>query len=116
MHHPLNDSPGARHLGVVDATGRVVATSSFYTVPCRQRLDAAPAVRRTSAWTAVLAEAIRRLQATDAVLPWAGARDTALPFYERFGFKVVGERPNGDRDQAPHHTIELELDKMHRSR
>jgi hypothetical protein len=33
VHHELDDSPGAWHLGAVDQTGRVVATSSLYVVP-----------------------------------------------------------------------------------
>jgi GNAT superfamily N-acetyltransferase len=76
--HELDASPGAWHLGAVDATGRVVATSSFYTVPCPLRPEARPAVQlqfmavepmvqRKGVASAVLAEAIRRLKATDAI-------------------------------------------------
>jgi GNAT superfamily N-acetyltransferase len=39
--------------------------------------------------SAVMAEILRRLRATDAVLLWASARDKALPFYERFGFQPI---------------------------
>ncbi len=38
-----------------------------------------------------MAEVIRRLKAIDAVLLWTTARDTALTFYERFGFTTVAE-------------------------
>lgn len=33
MHHELDDTDGAWHLGAVDAAGRIVAISSFYLVP-----------------------------------------------------------------------------------
>jgi ribosomal protein S18 acetylase RimI-like enzyme len=74
MHHHLDTTPGAWHLGAVDATGRVVATSSFYVVACPLRPDARPAVQlqfmavdpavqRMGAGSAIMAEAIRRLKA-----------------------------------------------------
>jgi predicted N-acetyltransferase YhbS len=121
MRHELDATSGAWHLGAVDATGRVVATSSFYLVPCPARPEAQPAVQlqfmavdpavqRKGAGSAVLTEAIRRLKATDAVLLWASARDTALPFYQRFGF-ITAERSGLTRVGAgrPHHIIELDL-------
>src|SRR5207302_4126833 len=84
MRHELDAAPGTWHLGAVDAAGRVVATSSFYPVPCPLRPAAQPAVelrfmavdpmvQRRGAGSAVLAEALRRLKATDAVLLWANA-------------------------------------------
>ena len=57
-----------------------------------------------------MAEAIRRLRATDAVLLWANARDSALPFYERFGFAVVeGSGYTTGETGRPHHVIVLDL-------
>jgi hypothetical protein len=54
--------------------------------------------------------AIRRLRASDAVLLWANARDSALPFYEKFGFLTV---PSSEfaapQSSRPHHLIELNL-------
>ena len=59
---------------------------------------------------AILAEGIRRLRAADAVLLWAHARDSAIPFYERFGFAVVeGSGDPGARTGRPHHVIVLDL-------
>ncbi len=82
MHHELDDSPGAWHLGAVDEAGRVVAISSIYAVPCPLRPQAQPAVQlqnmavepalqRQGIGSAVMAEILRRLRATDAVLLWA---------------------------------------------
>ena len=124
MHHELDDAPGAWHLGAVADDGRVVATSSFYPVVCPLRSDAQPAVQlqfmavdpalqRQGVGRAVMAEAIRRLQATDAVLLWANARNTAVPFYERFGFQT-GERSAyvPVSTGRPHHLILLDLDAL----
>jgi GNAT superfamily N-acetyltransferase len=67
-------------------------------------------VQRRGAGSAVLTEAIRRLKATDAILLWASARDTAVPFYARFGFTTVeGSGFTGPETGRPHHIIELDL-------
>lgn len=121
VRHPLDEAPGAWHLGAVDGAGRVVAISSYYPVPCPLRPDAVPAVQlqnmavepalqRTGIGSAVMAEALRRLRGTDAVLVWANARDAALPFYERFGFVALhgGDHPPASTGR-PHHIIVLSL-------
>ncbi len=121
MHHELDDSEGAWHLGAVDTTGRVVAISSFYLVAHPLRPDVRPAVqlafmavdpalRSQGIGSALMAEALRRLKATDAIVLWANARDTALPFYERFGFSVAPDTASAPSVAGtPHHLIELEL-------
>jgi ribosomal protein S18 acetylase RimI-like enzyme len=69
-----------------------------------------PAVQRRGIGSAVMAELIRRLEATDAVLLWASARDSAVPFYERSGFRVVeGSGSTPRQTGRPHHLIELSL-------
>jgi GNAT superfamily N-acetyltransferase len=119
--HPLDEATGAWHLGATDASGRVVAISSYFRGPCSWRPGVEPAVQlqfmavepslqRQGAGSAILAEAIRRLRSTDAALLWAHARDNAIPFYERFGFAVVeGSRDPGPETGRPHHIIVLEL-------
>lgn len=121
MRHQLDASPGAWHLGAVDAMGQVVATSSFYSVPCPLRPEALPAVQLQfmavdpmvqdrGIGSAVMAEAIRRLKAADAVVLWASARDTALSFYRRFGFTVLERSASIPAETGrPHHLILLEL-------
>jgi predicted N-acetyltransferase YhbS len=121
MHHALDDSPGAWHLGAVDQTGLIVAISTFYFDADPRLPEAAPAVQLAfmavdpavqgeGIGTAVMSEAIRRLRASDAVLLWANARDSALRFYEKFGFRAVPKSefalPESGR---PHHLIELDL-------
>lgn len=121
MHHELDDAPGAWHLGAVDASGRVMAISSLYPVPCPLRPRAQPAVQlqfmavepalqRQGIGSAVMAEMIRRLKATGAVLLWASARDNAVPFYQRFGFEAVeGSGFTPPQTGRPHQIIELDL-------
>jgi predicted N-acetyltransferase YhbS len=121
LAHPLDEAPGVWHLGATDESGRVVAIASYYPLSCPWRPGAEPAVQlqnmavepslqRSGAGSAVMAEAIRRLRATDAVLLWAHARDNAIPFYERFGFAVVeGSGGPVPRTGRPHHDIVLDL-------
>jgi predicted N-acetyltransferase YhbS len=47
MHYELDNAPSTWHLGAVDATGRVVAISSFYLVSYPLRPEAQPAVELT---------------------------------------------------------------------
>jgi predicted N-acetyltransferase YhbS len=121
MRHELDASPGAWHLGAVDLAGGVVAISSFYAVSCPLRPAARPAVQlqfmavepalqRRGIGGAVMTEAVRRLQATDAMLLWASARENALPFYERHGFTTIeGSGFTPAQTGRPHHMIELRL-------
>jgi GNAT superfamily N-acetyltransferase len=121
MHHELDDTDGAWHLGAVDAAGRIVAISSFYLTPYPRRPEAQPSVelafmavdpalQRRGIGSAVMAEAIRRLKESDAVILWANARDSALRFYERCGFTAAprsGYTP--PETGRPHSLIELDL-------
>jgi GNAT superfamily N-acetyltransferase len=55
----------------------------------------------------VLAEAIEVVRASGAPLLWANARVTALNFYERLGFDVVGEVFDYGPASLPHKKIEM---------
>jgi GNAT superfamily N-acetyltransferase len=55
----------------------------------------------------VLAEAIETVRASGASLLWANARVTALAFYERLGFDVVGEVYDYGPARLPHKKIEM---------
>jgi predicted N-acetyltransferase YhbS len=70
-----------------------------------------PAMQRRGVGGAVLTEALRRLRAAGASLLWASARETALPFYARFGFTVVeGSGLAPAATGRPHHLILLDLE------
>ena len=57
----------------------------------------------------MLEHATARLRAGGASLLWANGRDTALGFYERAGFTVVGDGYLMGESGLPHHRVELEL-------
>jgi len=59
--------------------------------------------------TALLAEVIDRARSGGNRLLWANGRDTALEFYIRIGFHVVGESFSDLVSQLPHHVVLLEL-------
>jgi len=59
--------------------------------------------------TALMAEVIQRARTRGDRLLWANGRDTALDFYVRLGFNVVGESFVDQVSQLPHHLVLLEL-------
>jgi predicted N-acetyltransferase YhbS len=121
MHHELDDAPESWHLGAVDSAGKVVAISSFYRQSCPVRPEVPgavllqfmavdPFVQHRGIGTAVLVESLRRLRSSGATLLWASARDNAIPFYERFGFLVLEDKPSTPPETGrPHHLILLQI-------
>lgn len=119
MEHPLDDAPSSWHLGAEDENGLVIATASFYELPLPAYPDARRAVRlqfmavdplmqRRGVGSAVLAQALLRLRANGWPLVWTTARDTALPFYRRFGFTIVWWSGGPDHPNAKipvHHCL-----------
>ena len=121
MHYEFDDAPESWHLGAIDSAGRVVAISSFYREACPVRpqvpgavllqfMAVDPSVQRRGIGSAVLAEALARLRSSGTLLLWASARDTALPFYERFGFEVIEDSASTPVETGrPHHLIVLQI-------
>ncbi len=105
-----DDWPGTVHLGAHDGHG-IVAISTW--VP-RPYLDQ-PAVQLRGMATVthlqghgvggILVEAGCERAAATAGIVWARARDTALGFYLRHEFEVVGEGFIDEATQKPHHII-----------
>jgi GNAT superfamily N-acetyltransferase len=58
---------------------------------------------------ALLEVAVDRLRALGAERVWANGRDTALGFYERSGWKIVGDGYEMGPGGLPHHRVELDL-------
>jgi GNAT superfamily N-acetyltransferase len=113
--------PGALHLGVLDASGQLVAVSSW--IP-RERATRAgvPAVQLRGMATvqalqgqgvgALLVEAgCARAADYGAHLVWANARDAALGFYLRHGFEVDSDGFIEAVTELPHHVIVRMLDR-----
>ena len=109
-----DDDPATVHLGVRDA-GRLVAVSTW--LPRPGPVDPAPTdrqlrgmavdegLRGTGIGTALLTAGVERAFAAGAAAVWANARDTALGFYLRHGFEVVGDGYVDEATGLPHHHI-----------
>ena len=68
----------------------------------------APEVQGQGVGRALLETAYERLRSRGATRAWANGRDTALGFYERLGWRVVGDGFVMGSGVA-HHRIELDL-------
>jgi ribosomal protein S18 acetylase RimI-like enzyme len=116
---PDDDLPGAWHLGARQS-GMLLGVASFYPRPCPRAttLDAVqlrfmavdPATQRRGVGRELLNHAIGELRAGPVRLLWANGRDTALGFYRREGFEVVGEGFIHEPG-LPHHLVTLDLSR-----
>jgi GNAT superfamily N-acetyltransferase len=112
-----DDLEGAWHLGA-HRSSLLVGVASFYPRPCPSASDVDavqlrfmavdPAARRRGVGRGLLNRAIQELRRRQVPLLWANGRDTALGFYERAGFTVVGEGFIHEPG-LPHHLITLDL-------
>lgn len=111
--------PGARHLGVRDDTGRLVAVSSWIPRGCDARPGSAAVQLRGMATLAhlqgsgvggaLLEAGCASVAADGCRVVWANARDAALGFYLRHGFVVEGDGFVEQVTQLPHHVIVRDL-------
>ena len=111
---PQDERPGAFHLALLGADGRPAAVASLAPEPwpARPGADAwrlrgmavEPAHQGTGAGARLLVAAEAELAARGAELVWAEARDSAVGFYRRRGWRVVGEGFVG-AEGLPHHVV-----------
>lgn len=108
---PEDEEPSTLHLAALDDTGTVLGVASFIDRGAGswqlRGMGVDPASQGRGVGRAVLADGVARLRAARARLLWANGRDAALGFYERLGFRVVGD--GYDLRGVPHHRIELDL-------
>ena len=114
---PDDDLSGTFHLGARDGDA-IVGVATF--VPREngawqlRGMAVEPDRQGQRIGMAILDEAASRLRLAGAQLVWANGRDTALAFYQRAGWEVVGEGyvlpVQGDRPGMPHHRVELRLE------
>jgi GNAT superfamily N-acetyltransferase len=114
---PDDDLPGAWHLGARHS-GALVGVASFYPRPCPLATDVPamqlrfmavdPAMRGRGIGRQLLDHAIGELRKKKTGILWANGRDTALDFYTRLGFTVVGDGFIHEPG-LPHHLIILGL-------
>jgi GNAT superfamily N-acetyltransferase len=113
-----DDLPDTRHLGVRIAD-RLVATSTWLPAPWPHD-TAAPAVQLRGmavlddvqglgVGRLLLDAGVSRARAHGARYVWARARDSAIGFYERAGFAVVGDVFADDATGLDHHLVVLTL-------
>lgn len=116
----FDDIPEAPHLGATTTDGQVIGTASLYPAPFPALPEVLPATRlmfmavepelqRRGIGSALIGSIVDDLQSDGVRLLWATARNTAIPFYRRFGFVVGHQSPTAPR-QRPHHYIHLGLD------
>lgn len=109
-----DDLEGTVHL-VVRKDGNIVATSTWLIRPWPQDpLELAMQLRGMAVakhlqgrglGSVVLAAGVRHAKDLGAKYVWARARDTALYFYERHGFAIVGEEFIDDTSGFSHHLV-----------
>lgn len=106
--------PDVVHLGLRD-NGDVIATSTWFSKECPEE-PGVPAVQlkgmavsdvlQTSGHGRVLVEAgVALARERSAHVVWARARDSAVGFYEKCGFTVVGEGFIDEPTAMPHHIV-----------
>jgi predicted GNAT family N-acyltransferase len=107
------------HLGVTDDDGTLIAVATWLPRAYPDRpgeagfqlrgMATAPEHQRAGAGTTLLASGIERCRQRGAALVWARARDTALDFYSRHGFEVVGLGYVDLATGLPHHDVIRDL-------
>ncbi|HEY8674373.1 MAG TPA: GNAT family N-acetyltransferase [Candidatus Dormibacteraeota bacterium] len=117
-HAPADHLAATWHLGAFRG-GRLVGVVTGFSddapghpgVPAQRFrfMAVEPSEQGGGVGTALLAEVIDRARSGGNRLLWANGRDTALEFYIRIGFHVVGESFSDLVSQLPHHVVLLEL-------
>jgi GNAT superfamily N-acetyltransferase len=103
------------HLGARDAGGALAGVSTWLRRPYPDRpaevgyqlrgMATLPASQGSGAGSAMLAAGLTRCGERGATNVWARARDTALGFYARHGFEVIGLGYVDLTTGLPHHDI-----------
>jgi GNAT superfamily N-acetyltransferase len=113
-----DDEPSSVHIGA-EVAGIVVATSTWLVVPW-QNDESAIAVQlrgmavsdqmqNTGVGRALIEAGVEHARSLGARYIWAKARDSAIYFYERCGFVVVGDEFVEPASGMPHHLVALDL-------
>jgi phosphoribosylformimino-5-aminoimidazole carboxamide ribotide isomerase len=106
-----DDVAGTFHLGVDDGD-ELVAVATF--VPTADGVQlrgmaVEPGREGGGIGRLLLDAAVRRLRAAGVARLWCNARDPAIPFYERLGWRVTGDGFMDAGTGIPHHRMDLNL-------
>lgn len=115
---PEDGWPGTVHLGALVGDS-VVGTSTWITSAWADAPERAavqlrgmatePALQGHGIGAVLVQAGLDRAAAAGAELAWANARDSALGFYERTGWTVVGDGFVSMATALPHHAVVIEL-------
>jgi GNAT superfamily N-acetyltransferase len=115
---PSDDLPDTWHLGAF-RDGHLVGTVTAFAeeapghpgVPAQRFrfMAVEPSAQGSGAGTTLMHEVVAGARARGARLLWAHGRDSALDFYVRLGFRVVGDAFNDATSHLPHHVVIRDL-------
>ena len=119
VRFPEDDRGGAFHLVArASAASDVVAVATFFPSPTPYRpgveawqlrgMAVDPASQGRGIGKLVLDAAVGRLRVGGVPVLWANVRDTAMGFYQRLGWEIVGEGFINEIG-LPHHVAVLDL-------
>ena len=113
--YPEDDLDITTHLVARNGDGVIIGTSTWLTRPFPPEPDTSGVQLRGMAvdttlqsngiGAVLLSAGVRRARDAGAVNIWARARDSALAFYERNGFAVVGDAFMDDATGMSHHLV-----------
>ena len=117
-NYPEDSLPDAVNFCIVH-DGEPVATSTWFSKEC-PGMPGVPAfqlkgmavddsVKGTGLGARLIAHGLAHARAKGARIAWARARDSALYFYERRGFRVVGDGFIDGPTAMPHHFVVIDL-------
>ncbi len=107
-----DNDPGTFHLGIRDGSGSIVAVSTWLSGPSATQIRGMatdPALIGGGLGSRLLTAGIERCRSSGSTVVWANARVTAISFYERAGFTVVGAEFETPDTGLPHKVVRLTL-------
>ncbi len=118
VHFPEDDTPGTFHLAAVTEEGTVLAVASFTPEDTPHRptsrcvrvrgMAVERGVQGTGVGRLLLQAAMDHLRSQGVEVLWANGRDSVLGFYERLGWRVLGEGFT-TATGIPHHVVLIDL-------
>jgi N-acetylglutamate synthase-like GNAT family acetyltransferase len=114
-----DDDPRTVHIGA-EMADRVVATSTWMIAPWSgdptavavqlRGMAVLDVMQRSGVGRALVVAGVEHARTQGAAHVWAKARDSAIDFYVRCGFRVVGDEFTEPASGLPHHLVVLTLD------